>query len=48
VPQIARRMAIVAHGSKVTLPGEKKEIHVGGDVLERLPACTSCRPAIPW
>jgi hypothetical protein len=35
VQQIARRLAIVAHGGQVTLPGEKKVIHVDGDVLDR-------------
>jgi hypothetical protein len=34
-PQIARRLAIVAHGGKVTLPGEKKEIQVDRNILER-------------
>lgn len=33
--QLARRLAIVAHGGTVTLPAEKKEIRVGADLLDR-------------
>ena len=35
-PQIARRLAMVAHGEVVTLPAEKSVSHVDVDVLERL------------